>query len=104
MKPVAAKVGYPVDGVLFVADALKTTWQRAPREPGKPPRHLSAREVCDGFPRARELVLQRRAEARELIAKGPHRSEDVGKVFSHWCAGHGKNSDTDEPSDFDGLS
>jgi uncharacterized repeat protein (TIGR04138 family) len=100
----AASVGYPVDAVMFVRDALR--WVEATGRPHPDGRlHATALDVCRGVRDYAARYFNDQAEALDLLAEWKLRSsEDVGRIIYGMVeAGLLKTSRQDSPCDFDSL-
>lgn len=90
---------YRADAYFFVADAVRFTVDRA-RRGGDAPRHVTGRELLDGF---RELALGRFGPLTldVVLDWGLLRSEDVGAVVFRMVE-HGLlgANEQDSPEDF----
>jgi len=93
---IARSVGYSVDAVMFVQDAVSFSMQ---------PGHRTAREVCRDFADYARQYFNDRDEAIELLREwGVCRSEDVGRiVFGLVRAGMLVAGPEDREEDFAGL-
>jgi uncharacterized repeat protein (TIGR04138 family) len=103
-EPIAASIGYPVDAVMFVRDALG--WVKATGRPhAGGGLHATALDVCRGVREYAARYFNDEAEALDLLAEWRLRSsEDVGRViYAMVDAGLLKTSPQDSPADFDGL-
>jgi len=102
--PAAALAGCSVDGVMFVADAVRAAVSMATRRNGHLT-HVDAREVCEGFRAHACWYFNDPTEAKELLAEwGVHSSEDVGRiVFALVQTGLLTSRPEDDPKDFNGL-
>jgi uncharacterized repeat protein (TIGR04138 family) len=82
----ARRVGCALDGVLFVFDALQIAFEAADvaaEDGSQPPRHVTARDICDAFRTYARSYFNDEAEAAELLGEwGVRRSEDVGRIIA----------------------
>ena len=106
LESLAMKIGFPVDALLLVLDAVYDQSEGTDGRSGGDSTEFDAWEICRGV---REGALGAydgdAARACWLLSScGIRGSEDVGRiVFALVAAGRLTNSDDDAPSDFNGL-
>ena len=101
---VAASIGYPVDAVMFVHDAIGAVRQ-AGQSAEDARRHLTAADVCRAVREYAGWYFNDREEALDLLAEWKLRAgDDVGRVvYGMADAGMLTTAPQDSPDDFRGL-
>jgi uncharacterized repeat protein (TIGR04138 family) len=96
----AREIGYPVDAIMFVLDAVNSATRLRPRN-----QHMNARDVCLAVRDLAAGYFNDRAEALELLTGWRIRSsEDIGKItFALVRAHHLHAAPNDCEEQFAGL-
>lgn len=102
----AARIGVPVDAILFISDSAYLSPQYSGEEPGtleSEPRHVSPAELCRTIPRyARDLWGGEWRDALRSMAL--YSSDDVGRIVGGMIReGLLTASDDDDLGDFIGI-
>jgi uncharacterized repeat protein (TIGR04138 family) len=102
---VAGSIGYPVDAVMFVHDAMGAVLRGAGQPASDRRNHVTAADVCRAVREYAGWYFNDREEALDLLAEWNLRSsDDVGRVvYGMVKAGLMATSPQESPDDFHGV-